>query len=155
MWGNYTLLPAHTLDLSASAPCGWMGKLNTWLSPEAELLYRSGQKQNWGREWTSVQAGLSKSLVPTLMVSVGTDSVCSVETELLYKLCFLLPTFPISFLTLFWTILRSSIFLPNFQWKYITPLTLVFLSQLMSWLLNFQKLCELIVQHRHYLKIKL
>lgn len=46
----------------------------------------SGQKQNWGREWTSVQAGLSKGLVPTLIVSVGTNDACSVETEPLHKL---------------------------------------------------------------------
>ena len=86
MQGNHTPLSAHTLGPSASTSCGRMGKLNTRLSPEAELLDTSRQKQNWGREWTSVQAGLSKGLVPTLMVSVGTNSVCSVETELLHKL---------------------------------------------------------------------
>ena len=34
--------------------------------------------------------------MPTRIVSVGTNDVCSVETELLSKLGFLLPTFPVS-----------------------------------------------------------
>lgn len=61
--------------------------------PEAELLYTSGRKQNWGIEWTSVEARFSKHVVPTLIVSVGTNELCSAETKSLHTLPFFPPPF--------------------------------------------------------------
>lgn len=149
MGREHTLLPADTLRLSARTPCGWTRKLNTQPSPGAELLYTSGQKQNWGRERTSVQAGLSKGLVPTLIVSVGTNEACSVETEPVHKLCFLLPTFSIAFLILCWTIPRNSTLLPKFWWKFIRPWQCV-LKPDHKLIVKFLEMFELVVKPSHY-----
>lgn len=88
-WKKHTLLPAGR----AFQPSPHVGERESWRPCHSQRL---SYYTRLGKSKIGAENGLSKGLVPTPIVSVGTNNVCSVETEPLHKLCFLLPTSPVS-----------------------------------------------------------